>query len=104
MIIPSKKAERQDRPPDTNLVPEYFEDEYVQGALKPFLLSGIYRGERPVLPMIDLALSKEAAIPAHIFGMLYESWEPNVEEGTSYSSKGMRIAGPTTSGRRSTTR
>src|SRR5215212_3610544 len=83
MIIPSKNAQRQDRPPDTNLVPEYFEDEYVQGALKPFLLSGIYRGERPVLPMIDLALSKEAAIPAHIFGMLYESWEPNVEEGTS---------------------
>ena len=32
MIIPSKNAERQDRPPDTNLVPEYFEDDYVQGA------------------------------------------------------------------------
>ena len=94
MIIPSKKAERQDRPPDTNLVPEYFEDEYVQGALKPFLLSGIYRGERPVLPMIDLALSKEAAIPAHIFGMLYESWEPNVEEGTSVFLQRYENRGP----------
>jgi hypothetical protein len=94
MIIPSKKAERQDRTPDTNLVPEYFEDEYVQGALKPFLLSGIYRGERPVLPMIDLALSKEAAIPAHIFGMLYESWEPNVEEGTSVFLQGYENRGP----------
>ena len=94
MIIPSKKAERQDRTPDTNLVPEYFEDEYVQGALKPFLLGGIYRGERPVLPMIDLALSKEAAIPAHIFGMLYESWEPNVEEGTSVFLQGYGNRGP----------
>jgi hypothetical protein len=94
MIIPSKKAEPQDRPPDTNLVPNYFEDEYVQGALKPFLLSGIYRGERPVLPMIDLALSKEAAIPAHIFGMLYESWKPNVEEGTSVFLQGYENRGP----------
>jgi hypothetical protein len=94
MIIPSKKAEPQDRPPDTNLVPNYFEDEYVQGALKPFLLSGIYRGERPVLPMIDLALSKEAAIPAHIFGMLNESWKPNVEEGTSVFLQGYENRGP----------
>src|SRR5829696_6391791 len=94
MIIPSKNAERQDRPPDTNLVPEYFEDDYVQGALRPFLLSGIYAGERPVLPMIDRALSKEAAIPAHIFGMLYESWEPNVEEGTSVFLQGYENRGP----------
>jgi hypothetical protein len=94
MIIPSKKAERQDRPPDTNLVPDSFEDEYVQGALKPFLLSGIYAGERPVLPMIDLTLSKEAAIPAHIFGMLYEGWKPNVEEGTSVFLQGYGNRGP----------
>jgi hypothetical protein len=94
MIIPSKNAERQDRPPDTNLVPEYFKDEYVQGVLKPFLLSGIYAGERPVLPMIDLALSKEAAIPAHIFGMLYDSWEPNVEEGTSVFLQRYENRGP----------
>mgnify|MGYP003297794209 CR=1 FL=1 len=95
MIIPSKNAERQDRAPDTNLVPDSFKDEYVQGALKPFLLSGIYRGERPVLPMIDLTLSKEAAIPAHIFGMLYDSWEPNVEEeGTSVFLQGYGNRGP----------
>ena len=95
MIIPSKKAERQDRPPDTNLVPDSFKDDYVQGALKPFLLSGIYAGERPVLPMIDLTLSKEAAIPAHIFGMLYDSWKPNVEEeGTSVFLQGYGNRGP----------
>jgi hypothetical protein len=75
---------------DTNLVPESFDDDYVQYALKPFLLSGIYRDERPVLPMISRTFSKQAAIPAHLLGMLYESWEPykswetNVEkEGTS---------------------
>ena len=95
MIIPSKNAERQDRPPDTNLVPDSFKDDYVQGALKPFLLSGIYQGERPVLPMIDLTLSKEAAIPAHIFGMLYDSWKPNVEEeGTSVFLQGYGNRGP----------
>jgi hypothetical protein len=75
---------------DTNLVPESFDDDYVQYALKPFLLSGIYKDERPVLPMISHTFSKQAAIPAHLLGMLYESWEPykdwetNVEkEGTS---------------------
>jgi cytochrome P450 len=48
-----------------------------------------------VLPMIDLALSKEAAIPAHIFGMLYDSWKPNVEEeGTSVFLQGYGNRGP----------
>lgn len=30
--------------------------------------------------MIDLALSKKAAMPAHLVGMLYDKWELNMEE------------------------
>ena len=95
MLIPSNRAERQDRPPDTTLMPDSFKDEYVQGAVKPFLLSGTYLGERPVLPMIDLTFSKEAAVSAHLFGMFYDSWEPNFEEeGTSVFLRGYDNRGP----------
>src|SRR3954451_3279545 len=95
MLIPSKRAERQDRPPDTTLMPDSFKDEYVQGSVKPFLLSGTYGGERPVLPMIDLTLSKEAAMSAHLFGMVYDSWKPNFEEeGTSVFLRGYGNRGP----------
>jgi hypothetical protein len=95
MYVPPKDAVAQGRPVDTNLVPESFDDHYVQYALKPFLLSGIYRGERPVLPMIDFAFSKERALPAHLLGMLYESWVPNVEEeGTTVFLQGYQKRGP----------
>jgi hypothetical protein len=30
--------------------------------------------------MIDVALSKEAASPPHIFGMLYDNWTANLDE------------------------
>ncbi len=94
MYVPPKDAVAQDRPPDTNLVPESFDDHYVQYALKPFLLSGIYQGERPVLPMIDRTLSKERALPLHLIGMLYESWEPNAEEGTTVFLQAYENRGP----------
>jgi hypothetical protein len=94
MYTPSRDTVSRYGPPDAkivsvpNVVPEAVEDEgiqaYIQNALEPFLLSGIYAGERPVLPMIDLALSKNNAIPVHIFGMLYKNWKPDVKvEGTS---------------------
>jgi hypothetical protein len=64
-----KKAELVDRPPDTNMLPPTFDPAYVQGAVKPFFLSTKYEGEPPLFPMIDLVLSKEAAVQPHIFGM-----------------------------------
>ena len=30
--------------------------------------------------MIDVAISKETAIPPHIFGMLYDNWTANIDE------------------------
>jgi len=95
MIDPAKTAEQQDKSADTRKMPPTFDPAYVQGAVKPFFLSAIYQGERPLLPMIDLSLSKEAAMPAHIFGMLYDNWKPNMEEeGLSVFLQGYQKRGP----------
>ena len=84
MIHPPKKAEQVDRPPDTRTLPPTFDPAYVEGVVKPFFLSAKYEGEPPLLPMIDVALSKEAAIPAHIFGMLYDNWTAKYGGGGSH--------------------
>jgi cytochrome P450 len=80
LIDPSKTAAQQDKSPGTTKMPPTFDSDYVEGACKPFFLSTTYQGERPVLPMIDLTLSKGAAMPAHLFGLLYDNWKENMEE------------------------
>jgi hypothetical protein len=40
-------------------IPGNFDRTYVENAVVPFFLSSIYQGERPALPMIDLAFTKE---------------------------------------------
>jgi hypothetical protein len=65
----------------TGILPRRFEADYVAGVVTPFLLSSEFTGETPSLPMIDLALSKEKAVPIQLWGMLYEGWTPNPEEG-----------------------
>src|SRR6185295_8777085 len=78
----------------TGVLPPMFDRAYIAGAVEPFLLSTEFTGETPMLPMIDLALSKDKAAPAHLWGMLYENWIPNLEkEGrsvfiTDYESRG----------------
>jgi hypothetical protein len=77
------------------LLPPTFEAEYVAGVVEPFLLSGIYLGETPSLPMIDLALGKEKAIPIQLWGMLYEGWTPEPEkEGRTVFMQGYENRGP----------
>jgi len=77
------------------LLPPTFEAEYVAGVVEPFLLSGIYLGETPSLPMIDLALCKEKAIPIQLWGMLYEGWTPEPEkEGRTVFMQGYEDRGP----------
>jgi cytochrome P450 len=90
----AKTAGQQDMPPDARKMPSTFDPAYVQGAVKPFFRSSIYQGERPVLPMIDLALSKEIAMPAHLAGMLYDNWELNMEEGLTVFIQGYQKRGP----------
>jgi len=77
------------------LLPAEFDAEYVAGAVVPFLLSSRYIGETPSLPMIDLALSKEKAVPADLWGLLYDGWRPNPEEeGLSVFMQGYENRGP----------
>ncbi len=94
MIEPPKTAGQQDESPETGLMPSSFDPAYVQGAVKPFFLSAVYQGEPPLLPMIDLTFSKEDAIPAHIFGMIYDGWKPNMEEGITVFLQGYDNRGP----------
>jgi hypothetical protein len=89
MIIPRDDARA------IQLMPPTFDVDYVEGAVKPFFLSGEYTGERPSLPLIDLNLSKEKAVPVQIWGMLYDGWAPNMEEdGLSVFLQGYEHRGP----------
>jgi len=44
-------------------IPTNFNRDYVEHAVIPFFLTSIYEGERPALPMIDVTLTKENALP-----------------------------------------
>src|SRR5208282_4510427 len=84
-------------PPDLQshrMMPPTFDPDYVENVVKPFFLSANYEGERPLLPMIDLTLSKEAGMPPHIFGMLYDNWKLNMEEGVTVFLQGYEKRGP----------
>jgi hypothetical protein len=90
----NKITPREDALP-IGLMPPTFDADYVAGAVAPFLLSGSYIGERPSLPMIDLMLSKENAVPIQLWGMLYDGWTPNgEEEGLSVFMQGYENRGP----------
>jgi hypothetical protein len=95
MIDTYQPTEQHDTPVDTQLMPPTFDPAYVEGVVKPFFRSGAYVGERPLLPMIGLTFSKQGAMPAHLFGMLYDDWKPNPdEEGTSVFLTGYDHRGP----------
>ena len=51
-------------------IPSHFNRDYVDNAVVPFFLGSIFAGERPILPMIDLPLTKQDAIPWDFWGML----------------------------------
>jgi hypothetical protein len=77
------------------LLPPSFPPDYVVGAVAPFLLGEEFVGETPHLPMIDLAFSKEKAVPVQLWGMLYEGWTPNPEEeGRTVFMQGYDGRGP----------
>ncbi|MFE2093447.1 hypothetical protein [Streptomyces sp. NPDC059460] len=59
-----------DQDASVGMLPPMFEPDYVGNAVGPFLLSSQSNGEWPVLPLIDLVLSKENAVSPH-FGAVY---------------------------------
>jgi cytochrome P450 len=74
--------------------PQGFDRAYVQGAIQPFTQTAIYEGAPLSVPMIDVAFSKEGAIPPHLWGMLYEGWQPAMEEeGLSVFLQGLEHRG-----------
>ncbi len=75
-------------------LPEGYDPAYVQNAVEPFLRTNLFAAERPFLPMIEETLSKESAIPYDLWGLLYDGWAPNPEEGTSVFLQGLDKRGP----------
>jgi hypothetical protein len=74
-------------------IPENFSREYVENAVIPFFLTSFFEGERPLLPMIDVTLSKENALPHDLWGLIYESWKPTPAEGVTVFLQGLEERG-----------
>ena len=53
-------------------IPAHFDRTYVENVVVPFLLTSVYEGERPALPMIDVTLTKENALPRDLLGLVYK--------------------------------
>jgi cytochrome P450 len=76
-------------------LPFDFDPDYIRGAIEPFTHTAIAQGQPLTQPMIELAFSKEAAVPPHLWGMLYENWRPAMtEEGLSVFLQGLENRGP----------
>ncbi|CAN5127972.1 hypothetical protein BH11ACT6_BH11ACT6_41090 [soil metagenome] len=71
-----------------------FDAAYVENAVLPWYLNTLSDGQRPVLPMIDVALTKENALPYDLWGLLSESWKPAPEEGVTVFLQGLEKRGP----------
>lgn len=61
-------------------LPTAFDLPYIENVILPALVTSAFQGERLDLPMIDFKFSKENALPYFFWGMLYENWEPSLEE------------------------
>jgi hypothetical protein len=83
-------------------IPAHFDRTYMENAVVPFFLTGIYEGERPALPMIDVTLTKENALPHDLWGLIYQGWKPTPEEGVTVFLQGLEKRGTTTFGSGST--
>jgi hypothetical protein len=94
MYTPKEEADINAPRELLGLLPGTFDKDYVNGAVLPFFLSGQYIAERPALPMIDLTLRKENAIPPHLWGMLYDGWAPDPKAGVSVFIQGYEDRGP----------
>jgi hypothetical protein len=71
-----------------------FDADYVDNAIVPFLQNSVFDGQRPVLPMIDVALTKENALPSDLWGLLSDSWGPAPEKGVTVFLQGLEKRGP----------
>lgn len=71
-----------------------FDPAYVENVIIPNFLVSIYQGERPVLPMIGVELTKENALPTDLWGLLSKSWKPAPQDGVTVFLQGLEKRGP----------
>jgi hypothetical protein len=74
-------------------IPSNFDRDYVENAVVPFFLESVYQGKRPALPMIDVPLTKENALPSDLWGLIYKEWRPTPEEGVTVFLQGLENRG-----------
>jgi hypothetical protein len=95
------RAQAADAPPDLVAalerfrasIPGNFDRTYVENAVIPFFLTSVYEGERPALPMIDVTLTKENALPFDLWGLIYEAWKPTPQDGVIVFLQGLEERG-----------
>jgi len=75
-------------------IPANFDHEYVEKAVIPFFLTSFYEGERPMLPLIDVNLSKENALPYDLWGLITRDWRPTPDDGVTVFLQGLEKRGP----------
>lgn len=73
---------------------DMFDADYVDHVIVPRFMDRVTDGARPVLPMIDLPLTKENALPFDLWGLLSESWKPAPAEGVTVFLQGLEKRGP----------
>ena len=71
-----------------------FDPDYVKNVIEPYLLNGTYQGERPLLPMIDVRLSKDNAMPDDLWGLINETWKPGTKNGVILFLQSFENRGP----------
>jgi hypothetical protein len=71
-----------------------FDSAYVENVIVPHFLVSTYQGERVSLPMIDVKLTKENALPYDLWGLISESWKPSPENGVTVFLQGLEKRGP----------
>jgi cytochrome P450 len=71
-----------------------YDPAYVENVILPHFLVSAFAGERVSLPMIGLALTKENALPADLWGLISESWKPSPEDGVTVFLQGLEKRGP----------
>jgi hypothetical protein len=85
-------------------IPSNFDHEYVEKVVTPFFLTSFYEGERPMLPVIDVTLTKENALPYDLWGLITRNWRPTPEDGVTVFCRVLRNVVPTISARGFTSR
>jgi hypothetical protein len=71
-----------------------FDPAYVDNVIVPHFLVSIYQGERLSLPMIDVKLTKENALPYDLWGLISETWKPSPENGVTVFLQALEKRGP----------